>query len=331
MLVLNAADVARALPMREAIAAMKRAFAALSGGQAIVPRRIHLPIERHAGVSLIMPSYVAGDEATADSLAVKVVSLFDGNRRRGLPRIQAAVILLEPETGRPVALLEGATLTAIRTAAASGAATDLLARRDSRVVALFGAGVQAARHAEAMCAVREIAEVRVCGRRPERLSAFCAALTGGLGGNVRVVEAASPADALRGADIVCTATTSSEAVFADADLPSGAHVNAVGSYQPQAREIPGETVARALVVVDSRAPAWEEAADLILPLEAGQINRQHVHAELGELVLGQKSGRIDDAQITLFKSVGIAVQDAVAAQAAFAAAQRLNLGTRVAW
>jgi len=227
--------------------------------------------------------------------------------------------------------LEGATLTAIRTAAASGAATDLLARRDSRVVALFGAGVQAARHAEAMCAVREIAEVRVCGRRPERLSAFCAALTGGLGGNVRVVEAASPADALRGADIVCTATTSSEAVFADADLPSGAHVNAVGSYQPQAREIPGETVARALVVVDSRAPAWEEAGDLILPLEAGQINRQHVHAELGELVLGQKSGRIDDAQITLFKSVGIAVQDAVAAQAAFAAAQRLNLGTRVAW
>jgi len=330
MLILNAADVARALPMPAAIAAMKRAFAALSAGEAVVPHRIHLPIERHAGVSLVMPSYVAGDKANADSLAVKVVSLFDGNRQRGLPRIQAAVLVLDPETGRPVALLEGATLTAIRTAAASGAATDLLARRDSRVVTLFGAGVQAAHHAEAICAVREIAEVRVYSRTQERLTEFCSAL-GSRRGDVRVIETSSPADALRGADIVCAASTSAEPVFADAELPPGAHVNAVGSYRPHVREIPGETVARALVVVDSRAAAWEEAGDLILPLEAGQIVRAHVHAELGELVLGRKSGRADDAQITLFKSVGIAAQDAVAAQAALDSARRLNLGTTVAW
>jgi ornithine cyclodeaminase/alanine dehydrogenase-like protein (mu-crystallin family) len=329
MLILNAAEVRQALPMPEAIAAMKRAFAALSAGRAIVPHRIHLSVPRNSGVSLIMPALLDDANPAAQALAVKVVSLFDGNQARGLARIQAAVLVVDPRSGRPLALLEGSTLTAIRTAAASGAATDLLARPESRVLAIFGAGVQARWHVEAMCAARSIQQARVYCRSPEKIAALVADLPESIRG--MTTAAASPRQALAGADIVCAATTSSTPVFDDGDLPAGIHINAVGSYTPQAREIPAETVARARVVVDSRAAAWEEAGDLIQPLEAGLIDREHVQAELGELVLGQRPGRDAPRQITFFKSVGIAVQDAAAAQVALANARRMWLGTDVAF
>ena len=329
MLILNAAEVRQALPMPEAIAAMKQAFAALSDGRAIVPHRAHLPIARHAGISLIMPAFVDDDNPLEQALAVKVVSLFDHNRERGLARIQVTVIVIEPDTGRAVALLEGGTLTAIRTAAASGAATDLLARRDSRTLALFGAGVQARAHVAAMCAVRPIDTVFVYSRTPAKGQVLIDELAGRSGMTARFVAASSPRQALEHADIVCATTTSRVPIFDDADLPAGVHINAVGSYTPQVREIPPETVARALVVVDSRAAAWEEAGDLIQPLESGIIGRSHIHAELGELVLGRQPGRTDDRTVTLFKSVGIAVQDAAAARCALQNARRLGLGTEV--
>src|SRR5262249_1719578 len=167
VLLLNANDVRKALPMREAIDAMKRAFAALSKGCALVPHRTSLSILRHAGVSLVMSSYVDGATLAEEALALKVVSLVDGNRLRGLARIQAAVLVLEPDTGRIAALLEGATLTAIRTAAASGAATDLLARPEAKTLAVLGAGVQARAHIEAVCAIRPIESVRVFGPSPD--------------------------------------------------------------------------------------------------------------------------------------------------------------------
>ena len=331
MLVLNAAEVRKALPMPDAVAAMKRAFAALSDGKALVPHRIHLPVAAHAGLSLIMPSFVDGDTPAEQALAVKVVSLFDGNEARGLARIQAAVVVLEPDTGRPVALLDGAMLTAIRTAAASGAATDLLARRDSRTLALFGAGVQARAHVEAMCAVRPIERVFVYCRSPAKTAALIADIAGRSGISAELVAASSPRQALERADIVCATTTSRDAIFDDADLRAGVHINAVGTYTPQVREIPPETVVRAMVVVDSRAAAWEEAGDLIQPFEAGLIGRDHIHAELGDLVLGRKPARPDDRAVTLFKSVGIAAQDAVAARIALENARRLGLGATVAW
>lgn len=331
MLVLNAAEVRKALPMPDAVAAMKRAFAALSDGKALVPHRIHLPVAAHAGLSLIMPSFVDGDLPAEQALAVKVVSLFDGNEARGLARIQAAVVVLEPDTGRPIALLDGAMLTAIRTAAASGAATDLLARRDSRTLALFGAGVQARAHVEAMCAVRPIERVFVYCRSPTKTAALIADIAGRSGVSAELVAAGSPREALERADIVCATTTARDAIFDDADLRPGVHINAVGSYTPQVREIPPETVVRAMVVVDSRAAAWEEAGDLIQPFEAGLIGRDHIHAELGDLVLGRRPARPDDRAVTLFKSVGIAVQDAVAARVALENARRLALGTKVEW
>jgi alanine dehydrogenase len=331
MLILNADDIRRALPMTDAIEAMRQAFVALTERRAVVPHRIHLAVPRHAGVSLIMPSFVDAEEPAAQALAVKVVSLFDHNQARGLARIQAAVIVLEPDTGRPMALLEGATLTAIRTAAASGAATEGLARRDSQTLAIIGAGVQARTHLQAVCAVRPIRQIRVFSRTRSKVATLLQefAETPGLAADMIAVN--SVREALRGADIICATTTSRTPVFDDSDVSPGAHINAVGSYTPQAREIPGETVARAAVYVDSREAAWSEAGDLIQPLEAGLITRDHVRAELGELISHPELGRTSDAQITFFKSVGIAVQDAMAAQCALRNAAKLGLGTTVPW
>jgi ornithine cyclodeaminase/alanine dehydrogenase-like protein (mu-crystallin family) len=331
VLILNAAEVRRALPMSEAVAAMKEAFAALTSGRAVMPQRTHLPVPRHAGVSLIMPAFVGDANSQLAALAVKVVSVFDNNQARGLARIQAAVLVLDPATGQPQALLEGATLTAIRTAAASGAATNLLAPNDARALAIFGAGVQARAHLEAMCAVRPIEEVRIYSRTPAKVAALIAEFTGRPGIGARLMLAASPREALLQADIVCATTTSTAPIFDDADLPAGVHINAVGSYMRDAREIPPETVRRAVVVVDSRDAAWQEAGDLIQPLEAGLIDRDHIHAELGEIVLGRKPGRTDERQITFFKSVGLAVQDAVAAKHALDTARRMGLGREVEW
>lgn len=331
MLILNAADVRQALPMPLAIDAMKQAFAAFSDGKALAPPRIQLPIARHSGLSLVMPSFVDAATTAEQALAVKIVSLFGGNLERGLARIQAAVVVLEPDTGRPIALLDGAMLTAIRTAAASGAATDLLARPDSRTVALFGAGVQAITHLFAMCAVRPIEKIFICGRTPSRVAALIAEFAGRPAIPAELIAADSPQQALEDADIVCCTTTSMTPIFDDADLKPGVHLNGVGSFTPQAREVPPETVRRALVVVDSRNAAWDEAGDLIQPLQAGLIGREHIHAELGELVLGLQSGRTDDQQVTFFKSVGLAVQDAVAARVALENAARMQLGQEVAW
>jgi ornithine cyclodeaminase/alanine dehydrogenase-like protein (mu-crystallin family) len=329
VLILNAAEVRQALSMREAVAAMKAAFAALSGGRAVIPHRTHLPIARQAGISLVMPAYVDDIEPKRQSLAVKVVSVFDNNPARGLARIQAAVLVIDPATGRPEALLEGATLTAIRTAAASGAATDHLARSDSRRLALFGAGVQARAHLEAICAIRPIEEVRIYSPTPARVAALIGEFAGRPEVHARLIAATSPREALQQADIVCATTTSQIPIFDDADLHTGVHINAVGSYTRDACEIPSATVRRAIVIVDSRDAAWREAGDLIQPLETGLIDRDHIRADLGELVLGRLPGRTDARQITLFKSVGLAVQDAVAARHALENARRLKLGREI--
>lgn len=329
MLILHASDVRRALPMRDAIAAMKRAFAAFSAGQVSMPPRAHLHVARHAGISLFMPAYVDDDDPAGQALTIKAVSLYDRNQARGLARIQAAVLVLEPDTGRPVALLEGAALTAIRTAAASGAATDLLARSDSRRLAILGAGVQARAHIEAICAVRNVERIVVFGTTPAKVAALIDEMSGRVHARLTAVD--TPGEAIRDADIVCTTTTSRTPVFRDADLQPGTHVNAVGSYQPEVREIPPETVVRAKVIVDSRHAAWEEAGDLIQPLHAGLIDADHIHAELGEVVAGTRTGRTSPDAITLFKSVGIAVQDAFAAQMALAKARREHIGQVVDW
>ena len=329
MLILTADEVRKALPMKDAIEAMKRAYAALSDGKADVPLRTHLNIPPQDAVSLIMPAYVQTEGG--DALAVKVVSLFPKNpeRQRKLALIQAAVLVLDAETGRPIALLEGSSLTAIRTGAGSGAAIDLLSRPDSKVIAVFGAGVQGRTQMEAACSVRKIERAWVFDTSDKRAEGFVREMAGvgPIPRDLRVAK--NTQEALSEADIVCTATTANTPIFSDTDVKPGTHISSIGSYTPEMQEVPAEMVARALVVVDSRTAVLAETGDLLKPMQAGLFGEEHISAELGEIVLGRKPGRSSPEQITFYKSVGVAVQDALAAQLALQNARTQRLGTDV--
>jgi len=329
MLILTADEVRKALPMKDAIEAMKRAYASLSDGKADVPLRTHLSVPSQDAVSLVMPAYVQAEDG--DALAVKVVSLFPKNpeRQRKLALIQAAVLVLDAETGRPRALLEGSSLTAIRTGAGSGAAIDLLSRPDSKVVTVFGAGAQGRTQLEAACSVRKIEKAWVFDTSVERAEDFVKDMAGVGPVPQELYVADNPAQVLSEADIVCTATTSSTPVFADSDVKPGTHISSIGSYTPEMQEVPAEMVARALVVVDSREATLAETGDLLKPMQAGLFGEEHISAELGEILLGRKQGRNSPEQITFFKSVGVAVQDAIAAQLAMQNARAQRLGTDV--
>ncbi len=329
MRVLTAQDVRRALPMRDAIAAMKEAYAALSDGRADVPLRSRVSIPPHEGLTLIMPAFVQASESEA--LAIKAVSLFPRNPARGLAYIQAAVLVLEPDTGRVLALLEGSALTAIRTGAASGAAIDLLARPESRVLAVMGAGTQAYSQLEAACTARKIEQVFVYDPSRDKAEVLAGEMAGRGPIPVAIHSAATAREAVQHADIICTATTSLTPVFDNNDVRAGTHISAVGSYTPDMQEVPAETIARAAVVVDSRAACLEEAGDLIQPMRAGLFDASHIHAELGEIVLGRVAGRESAEQITYFKSVGVAVQDGMAARLALDNALKMNLGQEVSF
>jgi ornithine cyclodeaminase len=325
MLILSAAEVRQAAPMPAAIEAVAAAFAELSGGQATVPLRVPINQPQHDAVTFYMPAHLG----RAQALGLKVVSVFPNNMaRHGLPSIHALVVLLDAETGQPLAAMDGTYLTALRTGAASGAATRALARPDARVLALFGAGAQAPLQVQAICAVRPIERVWIVNRSRERAEALRVALLAqALQAEVRLAE--SGAAALAEADVICCATRSPTPLFADADVQPGTHINGVGSYTPELAEVPPETVARAYVVVDQRAAAWAEAGDLIQARQAGMLDESQV-VELGQVIAGQAAGRTSAAQITFFKSVGNAVQDLAVGQLALAEARRLGLGVEVA-
>jgi alanine dehydrogenase len=322
--ILSREDVRQALPMHQAIETVKGAFAQLSTGQADVPLRLALDVPRHNGVTLLMPAYLRTDE----QMAVKIVSVFHENPAQGLPLIHALVVVVDATTGRPAAIMDGIYLTALRTGAASGAATDLLARQNTCIAAIFGAGVQGRTQLEAVCAVRPIQEAWVYDKEAERAAAYADEMSQRLSLQVRVAE--TPAEAVHRADVICTATTASSAVFEDADVQPGTHINAVGAYTPEMQEIPVETVLRAKVVIDHREASLAEAGDLLIPLKQGLMTEDHIYAELGEIAAGLKPGRASREEITFFKSVGVAVQDVAAAGAVLEAARRLNLGSEVA-
>lgn len=313
--ILSGDDVRAALPMPAAIEAMRRAFGQLSAGDATVPLRSRVPTEK--GVTLLMPAFLH----KSAELGVKIVSVYGENPARGLPVVSATVLVLDPETGLPRALMDGTSLTAIRTGAGGGLATDLLARRDARTVALFGAGVQARAQLQAVLAVRDIRRVYL--RSLTRASAQTLAdEISGWENPPQVVLAESARHAVQNADIVIAATTSATPVFDGRDLRPGTHITGVGSYTPQMQEVDAVTVTRARVVVDSREATLAEAGDIIIPGAA-------IAAELGEIVNGSQPGRQDADEITFFKSVGVAVQDAVAAAEVLLAAEKMGLGAVV--
>lgn len=311
-------DVRAAVGMKDAIAAMGEAFAQLSTGRADVPLRHQL--RTRGGITLLMPAYLRD---TAD-LGLKVVSVNEGNAARGLPVVNAVVLVLDPDTGLPLALMDGTWLTALRTGAASGLATRLLAREDATIVALFGAGVQARTQLEAVRAVRPIREVRIVSRTAAAARRLAAELDGV---TPRVMDDA--AEAVRGAHIVITATTSTAPVFPGAALEPGTHVNAIGAYTPEMRELDDDAVRSAVLIVDSREAALSEPGDIVIPIRSGAITPSHIRAELGEVAAGTRPGRTSADEITVFKSVGSAVQDVVVARLVLRAAESRGLGTLV--
>ncbi|MEM6648027.1 MAG: ornithine cyclodeaminase [Bacteroidota bacterium] len=298
----TAADIRRILPMPVAIDVMREAFLALHRGEVEVPPRVEVPVEAHDGVALVMPAA----SAAFGYVTVKLASVFRNNPTLDLPTVHALVLAMDAQTGAPVALVEGTYLTALRTAAASGVAMDLLAPADATVGALFGTGATAHTHLDAMLAVRHLETVWVFGSSREKAQAFVEARQDSAAAHLR---AADVPERLAEADLVCTATSARRPVFADAHLKPGCHIMAIGAFQPDTHEVPVETVVRSRVVVDQRAAALAEAGDLLIPMRQGRIDAAHIHAELGELLAAPRALRTHPSDLTLYKSVGLAVQD----------------------
>ncbi len=321
MRILSLSDVRQAISMPDAIEIVKQAFAELSSGSGVSPLRLAIPQPKHDGLTLFMPAYLS----ETDALAVKIVSIHNQNLQLGLPRIHAVAVVIDSQTGRPVAMMEAAYLTALRTGAASGAATDLLARADAEVAAIIGAGKQARQQTLAVAAVRPIKRFWFYARRSESAEAMIAELQSQLAAELLVAD--SPAQAVREADVICAATNSRTPVFDGNDLKPGAHVNGIGSYTHEMQEVDFTTLRRASkIVVDQREAALAEAGDLIIAIERGEIRVEDIYAELGEIAAGLKPGRQRKDEITYFKSVGNAVQDAAVAQAVYQTALKKNLG-----
>jgi ornithine cyclodeaminase/alanine dehydrogenase-like protein (mu-crystallin family) len=326
VLLLSRPEVEELLDLDELIDALAGAMADLSAGRASVPDRVGALVDERDGLLAAMPGYTP----SLGALASKLVTLFPGNAGTPLPTHQAVIVVFDPDTGRPEALLDGTAITGLRTGAGSALATRLLAREDAATIAILGTGVQARSHARAVTRVRNFAELRVAGRDRTRSEELAEELTGEL--DVPVAAAASWEEACDGADVVCATTHALEPVVRREWLAPGVHVTSVG-YNPEGREVDDATVAEALVVVESRASALAPfpsgSNDLLQPIERGLIDAEHVHAEIGELVEGSKAGRSSPGEITLYKSVGVAVQDGAAATLVLRAARECGAGREV--
>jgi alanine dehydrogenase len=323
VLFISRSEVRELLDLDALIDALASAMEDLSAGRASVPDRIAAMLPERESLLAAMPGYVP----SLGALVCKLVSLFPGNAGTSVPTHQAVIALFDEQTGSPLALLDGTEITAARTGAGSALSARLLAREDASVLAVLGTGVQARSHARAVVRVRPIAEVRVAGRDVQKAKALGEELTAELGLEVRAV--ASYEEALAGADIACATTHALEPVIRRRWLEPGTHVTSVG-YNPAGREVDDDTVAGALVCVESRravlAPLPAGSNDIRQPIEDGVIAEDHIHAELGELLSGVKPGRGSPEQITLYTSVGVAVQDAAAATLVLNAAHRRGAG-----
>lgn len=321
MLILSREDVRALVSMPDAIDLMKVAFRELSAGRAESPLRSSVPVADGA-VMLLMPAFVPAEGA----LGFKMVSVFEGNRDKGLPTISAMVCLVDETTGEPSAIMNGAYLTALRTGAVSGAATDLLARPDSTHLVVIGAGAQGVTQAAAVAAVRPIERITVVDLSEDSFQRYRDAIAQDWPDLADRIETSTDSSVLREADVICTSTTSRKPVFSDSDVQPGTHINAIGAFTPEMQELPPELVARATIVVDQVHAVLEEAGDFIKPIEAGMLDAESVTRELGQLVAGEVPGRTSDSEITLFKSVGNAVQDVTVARRAVTLARERGVG-----
>ncbi|HXG50581.1 MAG TPA: ornithine cyclodeaminase family protein [candidate division Zixibacteria bacterium] len=323
MRVISEREVGRLLDIPELIGALEQAHIQYSTGKAIMPVRLVMPLPAIGGRITSMPGYLADDRA----LGIKVVTYFQENPRKNLPAILAVVMLFSAETGKLIALMEGSSLTAIRTACASAMATKVLANPQTPVLGILGAGVQARAHLRALSRVRKLERVKIyspSGRSAERVKAELEPEL-----RVPIEVAGSAAEAVRGSQVVVTATTSKEPVLEADWLEPGAHVNAVGSHRPDLREIDGRTLARCTLFVDSREAIMAECGDVLLALREGSISGDPICGEIGAVLAGLIPGRTRRDEITLYKSVGIAIQDVAAAHLVYRRALAENAGTEV--
>jgi ornithine cyclodeaminase/alanine dehydrogenase-like protein (mu-crystallin family) len=318
--VIDGPTVGRLLPPPAAASAMAEALRRFSAGEALQPLRSKVPSGINDGQLLVMP---AGD--TTGNLAVKVIGLFPANSAKGIAPINGLVLLFDPDTGRACAAIDGAALTEIRTAAVSAVATTLLARPDATRLTVIGTGAQACAHLAALATVRSWSDCRVASRTPARAAAV-AEWASSLG--LPTIAVDSVDDAVRGADVICTTTSSSTPVLASDSVAShGVHLNAIGTHTTTARELPGELVGRATPFVESRGAARHEAGDLCQAVADGFLDPDTPWTELGEVIAGRHPGRTSADQTTLFKSVGMAAEDLAAALAVYQRAEEHDAGT----
>lgn len=324
LLILNDTEVEELLPMSECISVMAEAFVSLARGEAHQPLRTIFRPPEVKGVLALMPTFRASPSAL---FGLKAICVFPGNAAIGKDAHQGGVMLFDGTTGELLAVVNASAITAIRTAAASGLATRLLAREDAGDLAIIGAGVQARPHLIAMNCVRRLRRVRIASRNFENAQRLANEMQPQLSTLVEPVE--TVAAALRGADIIVTATTSREPVLERKWISPGAHINAIGTFSPKAREVDTATMVAARLFVDLRESALNEAGDYLIPANEGVIGPEHIRADLGEVLTGVHHGRTSPEEITIFKSLGLAIEDLAAAAHVYQKARDKTAGAWV--
>ncbi len=323
VLVVSQAEVPVLLPMHECMDIMAKALAALARGEALMPLRSVMWLPERVGALGTMPAYAA-DRAV---MGLKVISVFPGNHGTEFDSHQGAVMLFETKNGRPLAIVDATSITAIRTAAVSGVATRLLAREDAADLAILGSGTQARVHLEAMRLARTIRRVRVWSRNPEHATTF--ARREGQRHGIAIQPMPTAFQAVEGADLICATTSSSEPILLGEWITPGAHINAVGSSVPFARELDTAAVVRSRLFVDRRESTVNEAGDFLFPKKEGAVGDDHIRGEIGELLIGRVTGRRSTEEITLFKSLGLAIEDVASAHHIYIKALEKGLGTQI--
>jgi alanine dehydrogenase len=321
-LLLNKDQVVSVLDMKDCVEALDAAFIELAEGTAVLPLRNNISPPK--GLNLYMPAYLE----KMNALACKVVSIYKDNPTEySLPTVMGTVLLQDSITGQVVCIMDGGYLTAVRTGAVSGLATKYLARQDEgQVAGIYGAGIQAEMQVWGVVEAGNIASAVVYDVLPDAAAAFASKWSEKLG--IPIAVADTP-DAILETDVICTATTSATPLFDGAAVKPGSHINGIGSHSPGARELDTEIIKRSLLIADSREACLNEAGDVMIPISEGAITEDHIHADLAEIVAGTKEGRTSADQITLFKSNGLAIQDAATAKVAYDKAREMGIGTEV--
>lgn len=325
MLILTETQVQALIDVDELITALERAHIQYSTGKTVMPVRLVVPLPQIDGRITAMPGFLNEDRA---ALGMKVVTYFQNNPKQNLPSILATIMLFSTETGKMIAVMDGGYITAIRTGCTSAMATKLLSNPTASVLGVLGAGVQARTHIRALCRVRKLQTIKIYSPSGRSATKVKQELESEIG--ITIAVSNSVEETVRGCDLIVTATTAKEPIVSARWLQPGAHINAIGSHRPDARELDGATLARSKVFVDSREAIMAECGDVLLALQEKSVMPDHVQTEIGEVLAGTRPGRSKPDEVTLYKSVGIAIQDVATAELVYHKALEQNLGTNVA-